>query len=113
MSELVKINLNDKVKVKLTVAGIKAYIDHMNEPNERAKSGQPIKSKWLLPSIDDEGYTQFQLWEFINIFGEYFYIGNNEQVIMPLEIIKSEPEKWTIEGQREWDEKHPKDGEPE
>jgi len=90
VEELVKINLNDRIKVKLTVKGIKAYIDHMNEPNERAKIGRPIKTKWLLPSIDDEGYTQFQLWEFINIFGHYFYLGNNDVVIMPLEIVKAE-----------------------
>lgn len=106
MNDTVKINLNERIKVKLTATGIKAYVDYMNEPNVVAKHGQPVKTKYLLPTIDDEGYTTFQLWEFMSIFGQYFYMGNNDQVIMPLEIIKCKPENWTPEGQDEWDGEH-------
>ena len=102
MKKINRINLNENIKVKLTVAGIKAYIDYMNEPNKAAKNGQPIKTKYLLPSIDDEGYTRFQLWNFMSIFGYNMTCGS-DPVISPLEIIKCEPEKWTPEGQKKMD----------
>ena len=93
----VKIHMNEWIRVKLTVSGIKAYIDYMNEPNTVSKNKNVIKTKNLLPKIDDEGYTTLLLWEFIDIFGKYFSMGNMEQVISPLEIIKDEIVKGTEE----------------
>jgi hypothetical protein len=52
-------NLNDDVKVKLT--------DH----------GRDLlaKKRRLTRQPDEAGYTKFQLWELMNIFGEHFYNG--------------------------------------
>ena len=86
-----KINLNDKVKVKLTVNGIKVYIDHMNALNAGMTYNPVIKPKNCMPSIDKEGYTTMLLWELFSIFGEHIYMAS-DPVFMPLEIIKVEQE---------------------
>ena len=51
-------NLNDDVKVKLT--------DHGRDL---------LAKKRLTRQPDEAGYTKFQLWELMNIFGEHFYNG--------------------------------------
>ena len=86
----VKINLNDRVKVKLTVEGIKIYIDYMNEPNRGVPAdSQVIHPRDCLPKIDGEGYTRMQLWEMFQIFGRHINIAVNAP-IYPLEIIRDE-----------------------
>lgn len=86
----VKINLNDRVKVKLTVEGIKNYIDYMNEPNRGVPAdSQAIPPRDCLPKIDGEGYTRMQLWEMFQIFGRHINIAVNAP-IYPLEIIRDE-----------------------
>ena len=51
-----------------------------------------IDSQNLKPSFDDDGYTTFQLWEFMQIYGQFFILGSptDKLPIMPLEIIKCE-----------------------
>ena len=83
----VKINLNDLVKVKLTVLGIKKYIDYMNSPNEGRTHNPVIKPKNCVPTIDEDGYTTFQLWQLFNIYGEHMTMGC-EPMFLPLDIIK-------------------------
>ena len=86
----VKINLNDRVKVKLTVDGIKYYIDYMNEPNRGVPAdSQATPPRDCLPKIDGEGYTRMQLWEMFQIFGRHINIAVNAP-IYPLEIIRDE-----------------------
>lgn len=67
-------NINDKIKVKLTERG-KAILE-----NEVANTMNMLKilnfSDDYFPYPEDEdGYTEFQLWDFIRIFGSYFHVG--------------------------------------
>ena len=50
-------NLNDYIKVKLTLKGIDVI-------RERYGHEYPI-------IVDDEGYVKFQMWDFARIFGDY------------------------------------------
>lgn len=64
-----KVNTNDTVKVKLTPIGI----DIINKEKEKFKEYGCLTDFIFIP--DEEGYTTFELWEFMNIFGKYFHIG--------------------------------------
>ena len=67
----IAININSKVKVKLTDFG-KSILD--KEVNKLKQiSGAP--DNYTPYETDDNGYTEFQLWQFINIFGDYVYNG--------------------------------------
>lgn len=88
----IRINLNETVKVKLTDWGKVIYyrrFDSLNEFVER----QICKSR--LPKEDEDGYTEFQLWDFINMYGQYISMGA-PNVIEPLEIVYQE--KATVRG---------------
>ena len=69
-SKTAKVNLNDKVKVMLTVDGVKAHIDHFNGINIQ-KMVEVIPPKACIPEIDDAGYTTIQLWQLIEIFARH------------------------------------------
>lgn len=84
-----RINLNDRVKVKLTALGIKTYIDYMNGPNEGRDHNPVIKPKDCVPNFNKDGYTHFQLWELFNLYGEHMTIAS-KPMFFPLEIIKAE-----------------------
>jgi hypothetical protein len=59
-----KFNLNGYVRVKLNQHGKQLYSDYWSP------------YAWLKePEIDDEGYTQFQMWQLMNIFGTHLYNG--------------------------------------
>lgn len=60
MSEWIEFNLNECVKVKL---------------NQRGKNHVKKRQSWR--SFDDGEYTTFQMWEFIEIFGEVTGLGMN------------------------------------
>lgn len=67
------VNLNEHIKVKLTPEGEKIYKvyyhgkDYASLPTE------------LLPGLtpDKDGYVEFQLWDFMLIFGQHFHMGVN------------------------------------
>lgn len=66
-----KINLNCRVKVKLTPHGADIYYHRFDEVNKKILScgGKPLESR--MPKIDKDGFTEFQLWEFIELYGEH------------------------------------------
>lgn len=70
-----KISLNDKIKVKLTREGLETYVQYSQECNERAKSHGCNHKFNLIPEIDKDGYSTFQLWFFIRVFGHKIRIG--------------------------------------
>jgi len=73
-----RFNVNDKVRVKLTVYGIKILKmrhDKLTSDNTNLKN---TLGEFKLPEVDSEGYTSFQLWELMNIFGPYMYLGSVE-----------------------------------
>ena len=77
------INLNERIKVKLTDYGKEIYRHRFDDMFARTK----LKIfKPENPEIDDEGYTSFVLWDFISIFGNYIGMGL-PNVIDPLDIV--------------------------
>ena len=81
--ESIRINLNEPIKVKLTDLGKKIYYHQYDEINQIA--GREI-CKPRLPKEDENGYTEFQLWCFIELYGEHMGM-TLPNVIEPLEIV--------------------------
>ena len=78
-----KINLNETIKVKLTPYGAEIYYKQFDELNKQR--GREI-CKPKMPRIDKDGYTEFQLWHFMELYGAH--IGMCKQnVIKPLDIV--------------------------
>ena len=83
MSDLIRINLNEPVKVKLTDLGKEIYYHRYDRANQIA--GREI-CKPSFPKEDENGYTEFQLWHFMELYGEYIGI-TLPNVIEPLVIV--------------------------
>ena len=67
-------NINDEIKVKLTAYG-KEILDKDVE-NILPIMKTCISDKTYYPyHTDNEGYTKFQLWDFMRIFGTHFWNG--------------------------------------
>lgn len=81
-----KINLNDKVRVKLTPLGVKIFYSQFDDLN--LSLGKEVL-KPHMPAISKDGYTEMQLWYFIQLYGQYIGVGR-ENVIEPLDIIFTE-----------------------
>ena len=81
-----KINLNDKIKVKLTPHGAFIYYNRYEELTKRCGK-MIIEPK--LPAVDSDGYTTFQLHDFIKLYGVHIGM-TKENVIDPLDIIVCE-----------------------
>ena len=69
MSSFVPVNLNNKVRVKLTEKGFEVYRTRL----------EPIcgmlRQLYQPPKVDAEGYSEFQLHDFINLFGQQIGMG--------------------------------------
>lgn len=88
-----KININEYVKVKLTDYG-KEIFYHQYDNFNKTYGKEIIKPRY--PEVDSDGYTSFQLWDFMNIYGKYFDMGihtDMQNVIEPLEIVFKSEEK--------------------
>lgn len=82
-SENEKINLNERIKVKLTPLGAEIYYKQYDELNKNA--GKTVLEP-RMPEIDKDGYTEFQLWHFIELYGEHIGMCK-PNVIEPLDIV--------------------------
>lgn len=80
---MVRINLNETIKVKLTDYGKQIYYHRFDDIN-REYGREIIEPSF--PKVDEEGYTTFQLWYFIELYGEHIGMAK-PNVIKPLEII--------------------------
>lgn len=78
-------NTNDKIKVKLTEHG-KAILEHEVADTMNMLKNLNFSSDYFPYPEDEDGYTEFQLWKFMRIFGAYFYNGCT-QIIENNEII--------------------------
>lgn len=78
-----KINLNEIIKVKLTPYGAEIYYKQFDELNKQC--GREI-CKPQMPKIDKDGYTEFQLWIFIELYGQHIGMCK-PNVIEPLDIV--------------------------
>lgn len=78
------LNLNCIVKVKLTDYGKDIFYHKYDEVNEgiAQRGWKPIEPHF--PKVDDEGFSKFQLWDFINIYGDYFQLGSDRMPIKDL-----------------------------
>lgn len=75
MSKVKEFNINDFIKVKLTEHGRNMHIQ-----NYKKYLGENYNKNFYVPKKDRQGLTKYQLWEFMNIFGEHMFNGA-EQVI--------------------------------
>lgn len=66
--KFVKTNLNLYIKVKLNEHGKQIHYDYWKDTCERFDT--PYKLE-----VDEEGYSSFQIHEFMNVFGEYAHLG--------------------------------------
>jgi hypothetical protein len=76
------INLNCLIKVKLTDYGKDIFYHQYDELNK--KCGRTIIEP-RFPDVDSEGYSQFQLWDFMHVYGKHMMLGTSN-VIHPLSI---------------------------
>ena len=66
-------NLNYYIKVKLTEKGKEIYQEYLNNIFEEYEINDIPKIE-----VDEEGYTEFQMWNFVRIFGKHFsMLGDN------------------------------------
>lgn len=72
MKEL-KMNINDHIKVKLTDYGKRMLEDAFSVCEDNKNLNRYTQS-------DENGYTKFQMWDFIQLLGEYMILGQ-EKVI--------------------------------
>lgn len=79
----VRINLNETVKVKLTDLGRDIFYHRYDEIN-KAYGREICKPSY--PKEDENGYSEFHLWEFIQLYGTHIGMAK-PNVINPLEII--------------------------
>lgn len=75
MQEYQDFNINDYVKVKLTEKGKYIYYHHFDDMNALIlkTGGKPLNPIEL--EYDDEGYTKFQMWHLMEIFGKHLFNG--------------------------------------
>ena len=75
-----QINMNDKVKVKLTEAGRETYRAFMTDVSAPLEPYLPA----LDPSrdLDADGFSEFHFWEIMQVFGPRMHMGMTE---MPFE----------------------------
>lgn len=62
-----KFNINKMVKVKLTSKGKEIHKQRYDKYNHSIE--------YTPPKEDENGYSDFQMWELMNIFGEHTSIG--------------------------------------
>lgn len=82
-------NINNRVKVKLTDLGVKIYKDYYKTYNIHTKG----------PYMDDEGYTSFQMWDLMEVYGPHISI-DSEMVFEP-NVLLSDKNLKSLEGQEE------------
>ena len=90
-----RLNLNEDIKVKLTEHGKDIYYHQYDRTN--AVLGREL-CKPSYPVVDDDGYTTFQLWCFMELYGVNMGM-TLPNVIEPLDIVFDaqtiEPERKT------------------
>lgn len=65
-------NINELIKVKLTDHGKDIYYHQYDEFNKKV-GYLTISPRY--PKVDSDGFTSFQLWEFMEIYGPHMHIG--------------------------------------
>lgn len=81
----VRCNLNDRIRFKLTDHGKDIYYHQYDTFNvlSRTHGLQIIQPRY--PETDENGYSQMQVWRFMEIYGPYMSV-SEPNVIEPLEL---------------------------
>lgn len=79
-----QLNLNTIVRVKLTDYGKDIFYHRYDKLNEHIISGGGKGITPRYPDVDEKGFSKFQLWDFMSLYGDYFLLGSNNMVIQPL-----------------------------
>lgn len=69
-----RFNVNELVKVKLTDVGKDIFYHRWDSLNEMCKE---VVIEPRYPKVDEEGFTEFQLWDLMNIYGPHLRMGCN------------------------------------
>lgn len=86
--ETFRVNVNNYVKVKLNKFGIDILKNEHYALYDRIKEGAPgIETPVFKLSLDERGYHRMQMWDFMNVFGEYMTIGSQMPFDANIEII--------------------------
>ena len=91
------LNISELVKVKLTEEGIRILENrHNNLLNQYSDKPEVRKTlgEFKMPEVDENGYSSFQLWELMNIFGSYMYNGNPK---FPFETTIGIPDEYLVD----------------
>ena len=76
--EMESLNLNDRIKVKLTPLGVTIFYHQYDDLLKDHPQITSIKPR--MPQIDKDGYTNFQLWSFIQLYGDYIHMGADQVI---------------------------------
>ena len=77
-------NINEIIKVKLTQKGKLIYLEYQIEIQKRFdRDGIKIEVP-LNIEVDSEGFSSFQLWRFMEIFGNHMYCGAEPVIEGPI-----------------------------
>ena len=69
----ITVNLNDKIKCRLTDRGKDIYYHQYDDLNKKLNWLPPIEPRY--PDVDEDGFTKIQLWKFARIFGPHMGVG--------------------------------------
>ena len=69
--EAIRFNINEKVRVRLTETGLKQLEQEHNAIMGPMAERHPFKP----PSVDADGYSEFQLWDLMLTLGKHCYMG--------------------------------------
>jgi hypothetical protein len=68
---MVPLNINEGVRVKLTLRGLQILHDRHEELRPRVAKWP----EWKAPPVDKDGWSEFQLWDLMQKFGEHVVMG--------------------------------------
>lgn len=85
---LVKFNVNDNVRVRLTDRGRAIHRDRFRKLN----AVLPLNAnyKYTPPKEDNEGWSTWQMWNLMSIFGDYLGQGQELPFETTIEIVLEE-----------------------
>lgn len=87
----VKVNINEYVKVKLTELGISILKEKRNKQNKEFEALGLKGFGEYIPDLDEEGYTKFQLWDLMRMFGDS--LSNGTEIPFETTVIMTKGEK--------------------
>ena len=77
-------NINEIVKVKLTQKGKIIYLEYQIEIQKRFNRDGIKIDVPLNVEVNNEGFSSFQLWRFMEIFGSHMYCGAEPVIEGPI-----------------------------